>query len=125
MHAAESMGWIMKRISRRGFLGALLAGLLVVVALPAAAQDLQEAKRAGWVGEQRDGYLGLVDPGAPPAVRQLIQQVNAERRRNYTAIAAKNGTELNKVELLAAEKAMQRTAAGHFIQGPDGSWVRR
>jgi len=114
----------MSKLSRRGLLGAMLAGLLLL-ALPASAQDLQEAKRAGWVGEQRDGYLGLVDPAAPPAVRQLIAQVNAERRRNYAAIAARNGTELNKVELLAAEKAIQRTAVGHFIQGPDGSWVRR
>jgi uncharacterized protein len=115
----------MSKHSRRGFLAAMLAGLVLLLALPVVAQDLQAAKAAGWVGEQRNGYLGLVDPAAPASVRQLIDQVNAERRRSYSAIAAKNGTELGKVELLAAEKALQRTAAGHFIQGADGSWLRK
>jgi uncharacterized protein YdbL (DUF1318 family) len=89
------------------------------------AQDLQAAKEAGWIGEQRTGYLGLVDASAPPAVQQLVQQINAERRRNYVAIAEKNRVELNKVELLAAEKALQKTPSGQFIEGADGRWVRK
>ena len=109
----------------RKMLKVLLTAAAITAGSAALALDVQEAKSAGWVGEQRDGYLGLVAPSAPPEAKQLLTEINQARRASYQEIAAKNGIELRAVELLAAEKALQKTQPGHFIQAEDGSWVKR
>ncbi|MBK9467798.1 MAG: YdbL family protein [Gammaproteobacteria bacterium] len=103
----------------------LLTAAAITAASAALALDVQEAKSAGWVGEQRDGYLGLVTSSAPPEARQLVTEINQARRASYQEIAGKNGIELRAVELLAAEKALQKTPSGQFIQAEDGSWSRK
>lgn len=105
----------------RKLIGIVLLGFAVTV----AAADLGSAKSAGQVGEQLDGYLGLVDKGAPADVRELVDSVNRERRKSYEAIARKNNLDLATVEKLAAEKAIKRTESGHFIQSAPGQWVRK
>ena len=105
---------------RTAFLATALAAGTTAFAL-----DLQEAKSAGWVGEQRDGRVGLVSPSAPADARGLVAEVNRARRQSYQDIAAKTGADLRSVELLAAEKALQKTQPGNFIQAPDGSWTRK
>lgn len=109
----------------RKMLKVLLTAAAITAGSAALALDVQEAKSAGWVGEQRDGYLGLVTPSAPPEAKQLLTEINQARRASYREIAAKNGIELRAVELLAAEKALQRTQSGQFIQAEDGSWVKK
>ena len=89
------------------------------------ALELQDAKNAGWLGEQRDGYLGMVSPSAPAEARKLMAEVNEARRRSYREIAGKTGAELRAVEVLAAEKALQKTQPGNSIQAADGSWIRK
>jgi len=123
---ADAMGNRMKpRSMIRGPLQIIALVGVLVFSVGLWAQDLHAAKDLGWVGEQRNGYLGLVDAKAPASAQQLIRQVNAERRRHYAEIAAKNQIELNKVELLAAEKALQKTPSGQFIQSADGRWIRK
>ena len=102
---------------------AALATILISVA--AFAMDLQQAKSAGWVGEQIDGYVGLVRGDAPPEVRQLVNSVNDQRRQHYRRIANEQGIEVRQVELLAAEKAIEKTPAGQHVQNTSGSWVRK
>ena len=89
------------------------------------ALELQDAKSAGWLGEQRDGYLGLVSASAPAEARKLMAEVNEARRQSYQEIAGKTGAELRAVEVLAAEKALQKTQPGNYIQAADGSWIRK
>ena len=102
-----------------------VALITLVLSIGVQALDLQEAKRAGWVGEQRDGYLGLVSEQVPAGVRELLARVNQERRSSYQDIAAKNNLDVRAVEALAAEKALQKTAPGLYIQAADGSWVKK
>ena len=106
---------------RIGLLGLLLA----MLALPVHADPLSDAKEAGAIGEQADGYLGIVQPPGSPDIRALVEDINGRRRTQYRGIAQRNGIELAAVEVLAAEKAINRTPAGQFIQLPDGSWRRK
>lgn len=92
---------------------------------PGWAMDLHQAKAQGLVGEQADGYLGLVDPGAPVEVKALMNRVNAKRKQEYQAIARRNNTELSVVEALAGKKAIERTAPGLYIRLPSGKWVKK
>lgn len=110
----------MRRLS-----GILLTIAAIIISTAASALDIQEAKNAGWIGEQRDGYVGLVSTSAPAAARTLVSEVNAARRDNYRSIAAKTGADLRSVELLAAEKALQKTQRGHYVQTESGTWMKK
>ena len=101
------------------------AVVLAAISFSAFAMDLQQAKSAGWVGEQIDGYVGLVRSDAPPAVRQLVNSINEQRRQHYRRIAGEQGIEVRQVELLAAEKAIEKTPTGQHVQTPGGTWLRK
>jgi uncharacterized protein len=109
----------------RNILRTFGAALALTIAVAAQALDVQEAKDAGWVGEQRDGYLGLVSNAAPNDARELLARINAERRASYQQIADRNNLDRQTVELLAAEKAIQKTLPGQYVQAADGSWVKK
>ncbi len=113
-------------VGRRGFL-ALLGGtlLLGLAASPAWALSLAEAKAKGWVGERIDGYLGLVDPEAPPEAKALVEKINAKRRKAYEAIARKNGVPVEAVAAIAGEKAIAKTPPGQYVMGADAKWRRK
>ena len=92
---------------------------------PSLAIGLHEAKAQGLVGEQSNGYLGLVKPSASADVRALMRDINAKRKQHYQAIARRNSTALNVVEALAGKKAIERTAAGQYVKLPSGKWVKK
>lgn len=106
---------------------ALLALSFAVAGLQvpdAGAADLRSAKAAGYVGEQPNGYLGMI-PGAPGDVPALVADINAQRRAAYLSIAQNNGTSLVAVEQLAGQKAIEKTPAGQYVRSPAGQWLRK
>ncbi|GHD59603.1 hypothetical protein GCM10017083_44090 [Thalassobaculum fulvum] len=116
-----------KVLGRRSLM-TLLAGLATAAALgprPALALDLDAAKAQGWIGERRDGYVGLVDAGAPAEARALVDQVNAERRAAYESVARQNGVPREQVEVLAGQKLIARAAPGTFVMDAAGRWIRK
>ncbi|MBT9166077.1 MAG: DUF1318 domain-containing protein [Desulfobulbaceae bacterium] len=104
--------------------------LLLWLAPGAAAMTLQdainalgEAKNQGLVGEQSNGYLGVVAGNARgEAIAYLI---NNARRAEYQRMARENNISLQDVELMAGQKAINLTPPGQFIRMPDGQWRRR
>jgi uncharacterized protein YdbL (DUF1318 family) len=50
--------------------------------------------------------------------------VNQKRRQAYEEIARRNRTQLEAVEALAGEKAIQNTKPGYFVEGP-GGWMKK
>lgn len=100
-----------------------LALLLMLLALPGWSHSLDEAKESGTIGEQSNGYLGIVRTPADAELRDLVSSVNARRRERYQAIADRNDISLEQVELLAGKKAIEKTQSGHWVRLPDGEWV--
>ncbi len=100
----------------------LLFSLLVVS--PAFALSLQDAKSAGLVGELKTGYLGAVQSQPSAEVKALVDEINKKRRAHYQSIAEKNGTAITAVEKLAAEKAIQLTAPGQYVNIGSG-WTKK
>jgi uncharacterized protein YdbL (DUF1318 family) len=98
---------------------------VAVISLPAVAfgLSLDEAKSRGLVGEQISGYLGAL--GAEPEAQALVQEINSKRRSKYQEIAKQNGTAVSAVELLAGKKAIESSAAGSFVQDPQGVWMQK
>lgn len=108
----------------------MLPLLLALLVLPVAAMSLQEAmkslgeaKTSGLVGEQADGYLGVVrDEGQSATIASLI---NEARRAEYLRLAKENNIDLSDVEALAGKKAIERTPAGQYVRPPSGEWLRK
>ncbi|KDM89918.1 YdbL family protein [Photobacterium galatheae] len=89
------------------------------------AIDLQQAKAQGLVGEANTGYVAAVTLSPSTEVRQLIQQVNTERKESYQRIAVSHGLTVSEVSRLAYKKAIDRTEPGHFYQNASGLWVKK
>jgi uncharacterized protein YdbL (DUF1318 family) len=107
---------------RLGAITLLVVGLSFGAAL---AGPLDDAKSAGLVGERIDGYLGVVDSGAPADVQRLVEQINAEREAKYAEIAKKQGAPVQAVAQIAGEKLIERAGSGEYVMGADGQWRRK
>ncbi|MDJ0847627.1 MAG: YdbL family protein [Myxococcota bacterium] len=102
----------------------LLSGLALLVALPATASELDQAKASGEVGEQVDGYVGLVKGKGTAAARALVERVNAGRRKAYADIARANGIAVEAVAARAGERLVKRAGPGEWVRDSSGSWKR-
>lgn len=111
----------MRRVRLAVALGLVLMGTMVAPSV--FALSLDEAKAKGLVGEKSTGYLGAVNPSNAEALA-LMEDVNRKRRQAYDDIAKRNRTNIQAVETLAGEKAIQNTKPGNFIEGP-GGWMKK
>ena len=84
-----------------------------------------QLRASGVVGEQADGYLGLVG-SASAAIRAQMDSVNIQRRAAYTQLATQRGATIEEV---AAATACQifasRIGPGQYYRLPDGVWRQR
>jgi uncharacterized protein YdbL (DUF1318 family) len=103
--------------------------LLLVAALPLMAMNLQEAmsnlstaKTQGLVGEQPNGYLGVVVQSADTA--ELVKLINEARRDQYQRLAKDNKLALPDVEAMAGQKAIEKTQSGQYIQ-VNQKWAKK
>jgi len=106
------------------FTAALAAAALTVT--PALAQRdpaYAAARAAGQVGEQPDGYLGIVGT-ATPELRALVNNLNIQRKKQYTDQAAAGST-VQQMAFVTGCNLILRTAPGEKYQAPDGRWLTR
>ena len=96
--------------------------LIFITAFPAFALDLDAAKSDGLVGETNSGYLAAIKPSSE--VDQLVASINGKRKAHYQKIADKNGISLQAVEVRAGKKAIEKTAAGQFVNTGAG-WEKK
>lgn len=90
-----------------------------------ASETIVAAKSAGQVGEQADGFLGLVAGDAPGAVRTAVAEINAGRARAYKDIAAKTGVTEQAAGEATARQLFARLPAGGYYKPLGGSWMRK
>lgn len=107
----------------------VLLPALFALSLPVLAMNLQQAmaalgnaKSQGLVGEQANGYLGVVQ--ASSDANDIVKLINDARRAEYSRLAQQNNIAVAEVEVMAGKKALERTSAGHFIL-VDGNWVKK
>ena len=110
----------------------LAAGLVVAAAVCGTSvafamfQDASASLRAsGKVGEQADGYLGVVG-SADASLRAQVDAVNIKRRAYYTELAARRGAKIEEVAAATAcEIFASRIGSGQFYRLSDGVWRQR
>ncbi|TYC92795.1 YdbL family protein [Novosphingobium sp. BW1] len=105
---------------------AMLVGLGMVA--PAGAQSRGEAysaaKAQGQVGEQRNGYLGVVGNQSAD-VRSMVRDINNKRRAIYTSKAASLSSTIDEYAFTTACRLITETSPGEKYEGLDGSWKTR
>lgn len=130
---------LLKRSTRAALSAPLLATALVLgtvgagsVAYPAHASDLAAAKATvdaakakGIVGEQGDGYLGLVTGSADPATIAAMQTINAGRAAVYRDTAAKSGVSVQAAGEATAHMLLAKVPPGQYYKPLNGSWTKK
>lgn len=100
----------------------LLGTAVLAMDLNGAMSNLGQAKSAGLVGEQPNGYLGVVNQqGSADEIARLI---NDARRAEYKKLAKDNNIQLSDVETMAGKKALEKTPTGQYIQ-LNGKWLKK
>jgi len=83
----------------------------------------QAARSAGQVGEQPDGYLGIVGAGNPE-LRALVNNINIQRKAKYTQSAAAGAT-VEQMAFVSGCNLILQTAPGEKYKTPSGTWATR
>jgi len=100
------------------------AGLLFATA-GAASADVEAAKSDCIVGEQIDGYLGVIDESAADEnLRREVRSINQQRKAVYAQLAQRNGVTIEVTAALTAEKLINQASSGHCVQDESASWVQ-
>ncbi|ALL11972.1 YdbL family protein [Caulobacter henricii] len=90
----------------------------------AAKATVDAAKAAGVVGEQADGYLGIV-AGGDDALRASVAEINIGRAAAYKEIAARTGVTPEAAGQATAKQLYSRLAPGYYWKPLDGGWMKK
>jgi uncharacterized protein YdbL (DUF1318 family) len=106
-------------------LAALLAiGLFAAPALAERDPAYANARAKGEIGEQPDGYLGIV-VAPTTTLKKLVDDINIKRREIYSAKATENKVTLEAYALTSGCQAILRTVPGEMYRTPEGKWKTR
>lgn len=99
----------------------ILSGTLLFSSM-AFALTLEQAKQQGRVGETLSGYLALV--------KKILKHWrwwsrSISRAEKYQEVAQKNHISTEDVAKLAGQKLVNRAAAGEYVRGINGQWMKR
>jgi len=82
------------------------------------------AKAAGTVGEQADGYLGIVS-SADGAVTAAVNEINAGRRQVYSQTAAKSGVTPDAAGQATGAQLIAKVPGGQYFKPLGGAWTKK
>ncbi|WP_293874678.1 MULTISPECIES: YdbL family protein [unclassified Sphingomonas] len=103
----------------------MFAGAVALTGLSAAAMAQRDpayaaAREAKQVGEQPDGYLGVVSGG--PAVQALVRDINIKRKAAYTASAQASGSTVEQFAFTSGCNLVAKVGQGEMYKTPSGQW---
>jgi len=91
-----------------------------------AKATVDAAKARGEIGEQIDGYLGIVDGASPSAaVRNAMSEINIARKALYTQAANAGNVQTSIFAQLTGEKTIKKAPSGQFVKDASGRWQRK
>jgi len=91
-----------------------------------AKATVDAAKTRGEVGEQIDGYLGVVSGKSPSSsVKNAISEINIARKAVYTQVASDKGQPAAVFAQLTGEKQIKKSAPGTYVKDATGVWKKK
>jgi|CEGF01.1.fsa_nt_gi uncharacterized protein YdbL (DUF1318 family) len=110
LHAYKRVIWIM---------------VLLLASLPAWALSLEQAKTQGLIGEQLNGYVGIVTASPSAELHSLVTDINQQRRALYQQSAQEASVTLEVFEIRAGQRLQGRAKTGEYLQDQNGQWRRK
>jgi len=113
------------------FFAALMIAATLLLALPAHAQQsgdpvVAQARSTGQVGEQADGYVGIVSGQSVSAeVRSHVEQLNIRRRAAYTSAAGQANATVSDFAAATACARFTNLPVGERYRNEAGQWQQR
>jgi uncharacterized protein YdbL (DUF1318 family) len=105
---------------------AAAATALGAASVVAASPTIEKAKSGCVVGEQADGYLGVVDLSkADAALTREVASVNQQRKAAYSNLAQSKGVTIEVAAALTAEKLINQAPSGQCVRDGSGSWIKK
>lgn len=112
-------------IAKTAGLVALVIASLSGSALAASA-IVERAKAECIVGEQSDGYLGIVAPSqASEELKREVRAINQQRKAYYAQIAERNGVTIDVTARLTAQKLIAQAPRGQCVKDDTGRWKEK
>lgn len=94
--------------------------------LSSAKATVDAAIARGEIGEQIDGYLGVVDGASPStAVRDAMNEINIARKSVYTNAASSSPQPASVFAQLTGEKQIKKAAPGTYVKDSTGVWKKK
>ena len=94
--------------------------------LAPAKATVDAAIARGEIGEQIDGYLGVVNGASPSsAVRNAMAEINIARKSVYTRAATGNPQPASVYAQLTGEKQIKKAAPGTYVKDASGVWKKK
>jgi uncharacterized protein YdbL (DUF1318 family) len=129
MKRSHAKSQVAHRIPELLFAAFLLAATIFTVVQTAHAQQggdpvLAQARSAGQVGEQADGYVGIVTGQSVSAeVRSHVEQLNIRRRAAYTTAAAQANASVTDFAAATACQRFRTMPSGERYRNEAGTWA--
>jgi uncharacterized protein YdbL (DUF1318 family) len=102
-----------------------MMSLLLAVLLAAQPVTAAQLRSTGQVGEQADGYLGIV-AAETPDLRRQVNSINIRRRSAYIQLADRRRVAVTAVAAtMACELLSTSVLPGQYYRLSDGVWRRR
>ena len=92
--------------------------------LAADKATVDAAKAAGTVGEQADGYLGIVS-SADGTITAAVNEINAGRRQVYTQTATKSGVSPDAAGQATGAQLIAKVPGGQYFKPIGGAWTKK
>lgn len=108
----------MRNVRKVAMVAAALA--LAGVSAGAGAQAWKQARAAGTVGEQTDGYLAVVVSG--PGLQAMVDDINIQRKAAYTRQAQDEKTTVEAAGISGGCALISGLSSGMKYRAPGGAW---
>ena len=98
----------------------VIGAFLVFAPSGANADQLDDLRAGGQVGERADGFLEARDGGA----QGFVNEINAKRRGLYQKLANESGATAAQVAMVTGIKQIEKAAPNALVVDTTGNWVR-
>ncbi len=119
-------GKINGQLNRRTFLRGALLSAVIVSGLPlfsgaAWADQLDDLRASGAVGEAFDGFARARDSSA----KAFVDNLNEQRRAIYVKRAKDQNVSVDQVGRVYAAQILSKAPKGTWILGENGNWTQK
>ena len=91
-----------------------------------AKSVIDAAKARGEVGEQIDGYLGVVaGKSASTAVQSAVREINIGRKQVYSQRARQENVSVDAIAASTGVKQLQKARPGETVRDASGQWRKK